>query len=526
MLRLATTCATAALLLALTPQQAGAQQGRQDETPPEQSSAIAVPEERINQAVAKLDELAQETLARTGIPGLAIAVVHGRDTLYAKGFGIRKAGAQERVDADTVFQLASVSKSIGATVVAAEVGKGKIQWNTPVARDLPWFTLTDPWVGQHVTVGDLYAHRSGLPDHAGDDLEIVGFDRRQILERLRWLPLDAFRAHYAYTNFGLVAAADAVAAAAGRDWADLSQEDLYLPLGMAATSSRHADFLKRTNRAAAHVRTAEGFKPLYTRAPDAQSAAGGVSSSANDMAKWMGMILNEGKYQGRSVIPGDALLPALTPQAVMQQPGSASTRAAFYGYGFVVSTRASGRTMLMHSGAFEAGAATTFVMIPSLKLGIVVLSNAYPIGAVEALAMNFADLAEYGRETQDWARRYTELTAPLTKPFGALAGAKPPAHPQPQLRPQAYAGTYFNDYFGRVEVAVRAGQLALTIGPEKKTVALKHWDGNRFVFDVPPPDSAAGSRSAVDFEPDDAGRITAMHVELLGQDGQGDFVRR
>jgi CubicO group peptidase (beta-lactamase class C family) len=87
-----------------------------------------------------------------------------------------------------------------------------------------------------VNVGDMYSHRSGLPDFAGDLLEDLGYDRHDVLERLRQLPLAPFRISYAYTNFGLTAAAESVAVAAGKSWEDLSDEVLYQPLGMTSTS--------------------------------------------------------------------------------------------------------------------------------------------------------------------------------------------------------------------------------------------------------------------------------------------------
>ena len=72
--------------------------------------------------------------------------------------------------------------------------------------------MFDPWVTHEVTIRDMYAHRSGLPDHAGDLLEDLGFTRAEILRRLRYQhPDSSFRSHYAYTNFGLTAAAVAVA---------------------------------------------------------------------------------------------------------------------------------------------------------------------------------------------------------------------------------------------------------------------------------------------------------------------------
>lgn len=500
--------------------------GAADTTPPAETSAVAVPPGQIDAAIAKLDELAKKTMQDTGIPGMAIAVVKGGATVYAKGYGVRKAGDPAPVDADTVFQLASVSKALGATVIAAQVGKGTIAWDTPVIKQLPWFALSDPWVTEHVTIGDLYAHRSGLPDHAGDELEIFGYSRHQILERLRLVPLQAFRASYAYTNFGITAGALAAAGAAGKDWEALSQESIYDPLGMASTSSRFADFIQHANHASGHVKTASGFKPLYTRQPDPQTPAGGASSSVNDMAKWMSMVLHNGSYGGKQIIPAKALLPAIVPQMPMGLPASAAARASFYGYGFVVSTQASGRVTLSHSGAFETGAATTFLMIPSLDVGIIVLSNTIPIGAVEALSMEFADLAQYGRVTQDWRSMFSELTAGIMQPFGALAGQKAPAYAQPALKPEAYAGTYANEYYGPVHVTNHDGKLTLTIGPAKISYTLSHWDGNRYVFAVGPPNSPEGSRSIVDFSVDEAGLVQGMQVEFLDTSGMGRFLRR
>lgn len=105
-----------------------------------------------------------------------------------------------------------------------------------------------------VTVGDMFAHRSGLHDHAGDLLEDLGYDRRQVLELLRLEPLDPFRISYNYTNFGVTAGAEAVAASAGVDWETLSSQAIYGPLGMTSTSSRFADFESAPDRAPGHMK--------------------------------------------------------------------------------------------------------------------------------------------------------------------------------------------------------------------------------------------------------------------------------
>ncbi|OOK70552.1 beta-lactamase family protein [Mycobacterium kansasii] len=210
MTRRAATAALVGMLLALVAcgpaQRASGPTSARSNVPPNEVSGLDIPAGRIDEAVAKLDGLVAELMKTSGIPGMAVAVVHGGKTLYAKGFGIKDAsktdGPDNRVDADTVFQLASVSKSVGATVVAHEVGTHVVTWDTPVVAKLPWFELGDAYVTSHVTIADLYSHRSGLPDHAGDPLEDLGYDGQQVLQRLKYLPLAPFRISYAYTNFG------------------------------------------------------------------------------------------------------------------------------------------------------------------------------------------------------------------------------------------------------------------------------------------------------------------------------------
>ena len=157
------------LLLLNTPVSAQAQV--QANPLPSQTSGVPLQAVRIDEAIARLDVLAGEIMRRSGIPGMSVAVVREGRTVFAKGFGIRKAGESAPVDADTVFQIASISKSLAATVVARQVGAGVVAWDSPIVGRLPWFRLGDPWVTDHVTIADMFSHRSGLPTYAGDDLE-------------------------------------------------------------------------------------------------------------------------------------------------------------------------------------------------------------------------------------------------------------------------------------------------------------------------------------------------------------------
>ncbi|MCX5516418.1 serine hydrolase [Kaistia algarum] len=488
---------------------------------PPQVSAVAIPDGQIDKAVAGLDGIAQAILKQSGIPGMAIAVVQDGRTVYAKGFGVRKVGETAAVDADTVFQIASLSKSLSGSVVAHQVGAGVIAWDTPVVAHLPWFALKDPWVTQHVTIADLFSHRSGLPDHAGDNLEDIGFDRRELLERLRLLPLEGFRDTYAYTNFGLTAAAESVAAASGKTWEDLATAVLYEPLGMNSTSSRFADFEKRPDRAFGHVKVGGGYQPKYQRQPDAQSPAGGVSSSVNDLARWMTMILQDGEFNGQQIIPEGALLPAITAEMISSPSYAVDARPSFYGYGFGVGITPSGRVLISHSGGFALGAGTYYAMLPSAHVGIVVLTNAAANGVAESVGASFMDLVQFGAVTQDWLGLYTPRFNAMSAPAGDLVGKSPPEHPTAAGKLASYAGVYDSPYFGEATIREVDDHLELSIGPAGKAYPLIHWDGDTFAVSPSSENEPDGSLSSVAFEPNGE-----MKIGYLDPNGFGRFVRR
>lgn len=491
---------------------------------PRRAPAMPLPRNAVVNAVAKLDGAAEQLMRSSGIPGMAVGVVYNGKTLYAKGFGVRDTRTGQKVDADTVFQLASLSKPLSASVVAQQVGVGTIRWDTPIVEALEWFALSDPVATRLVTVGDLFAHRSGLPEHAGDLLEDLGYERRTILQRLRLLPLGPFRASYAYTNFGVTAAAEAVAAAAGRDWAQLCDEVLYRPLGMASTSSRFADFLSRPNRAVGHVRVpgeaGAGYRPPRDpRNPDPQAPAGGVSSSVNDLTRWLAMMLADGRDNGTPLLDPKALLPALTPQMVSSPPEEPAERSGFYGYGFNVDTSAAGRVQFSHSGAFLLGAATNFVIIPDADVAIVALTNAAPSGVPEALTAQFTDLVEFGEIRADWAALYRDAFAGIDRPVGDLVGTPAPAQPSPARPLPAYVGSYANDYFGPATVTANGGRLTLSLGARPQTFDLAHRDGDVFTFALGSENAPPGSVSAATF------RGETLTLEYFDSDGMGTFTR-
>ena len=235
--------------------------------------------------------------------------------VFLKGYGVRKIGEPAGIDPDMVFEIASFSKPVASTVVAEVVGRGEVNWDSRIADLDPAFQLSDPAVTEQVTARDLFSHRSTLPELSGDTLEALGYTRPEILSKLRLVPLKGvFRKTYQYSNFGLTEGALAATRHLRESWEEVSEDLLYSKLGMNRTSSRFSDYLNRSNRAALHYLDQNGvFRYRYLREADAESPAGGVSSSARDLAKWLRLQLAGGVFDGQQIVDSVAVQETHTP---------------------------------------------------------------------------------------------------------------------------------------------------------------------------------------------------------------------
>ncbi|WP_411106401.1 serine hydrolase [Streptomyces sp. cmx-4-9] len=472
---------------------------------------------QVDRAVARIDGTVQEMMRRTGLPGVSVAVVHRDKVVHLKGFGLRRTGDDAPVGPDTVFQIASLSKPVSSTVVAGALTSPE-EWDR--RAQLPGFALKDPWVTGHVSLADLFSHRSGLPDHAGDLLEDLGYDQAYILDHLRMAPLAPFRASYAYTNFGLTAAAEAVARAKGTSWQKLAEDTLFRPAGMQHTSTRFSAFADAPDHAATHVKNPDGtWSARFVRDPDAQAPAGGVSSTARDMSRWLRLQLAGGSLDGKRIVPADTLARTHLPEIVSQQPTPPQNRTGFYGLGWNVSYDDAGRLRLSHSGAFELGANTNVTMLPLEQLGIVVLTNGAPVGLADAVALDFFDVAEHGRAGTDWLGLTSALYAQMADAERSPTDyAHPPAGAKPAADSSSYTGSYDNAYYGRATVtADDEGALTLSLGPRPERFPLTHYDGGTFSFETRG-ENAVG-RTGVTFADG------TLRVEYLDADHLGTFTR-
>ncbi|MFZ6645777.1 serine hydrolase domain-containing protein [Undibacterium sp. TJN25] len=463
-----------------------------------QNAAPEITREKVERAVDALKHYGLGHKDAFTPPGIAIAIVYQDEVVATLVDGVRQVSQPEKIDSNTAFQLASVSKPLGATVMAKLISQGvqwktateagKMGWDTPIQKLMPDFVLDSADVTHNVssriTLGNLYSHRSGLPEHAGDDLEGLGRSRAEVIQRLRYIPgvgKNFEEKKYAYTNFGLTAAGVAAANAAGMSWEAASSSLLYKPLDMRNTSSLYTDFIHNPNHASGHV--IRGGKWVFEkqRQPDAQSPAGGASSSVKDMAQWMRLYLADGKLGGKQYIPADALrelysahIDVSDEEKLAAKADASCDNAARYIYGWNACWN--GKSVrLNHSGAFTMGASTVVTLLPREKLGIVVLTNSEPHGVAEALARGFIELAE--NDQLDARKRFPELFAEMKQKMdeairgvqtGILDPSSCPVHGPADVNLGRYIGTYANAYFGPFDVVRENAYLSVVMGRGKE----------------------------------------------------------
>jgi CubicO group peptidase (beta-lactamase class C family) len=454
-----------------------------------------------------------------------VAIVYKDQVVLLKGYGVRKVGDLEKVDENTIFEIASLSKPIASTIVASLVGTGEVKWDDRIVDLDPGFRLSDPSVTSQVTVRDLFSHRSGLPDHAGDDVEELGYTRVEALGRLQYVPLTGeFRRTYAYTNFGLTEGAIAVADKLNRRWEDLADERLFSRLGMTHTSYRFSDYQNAKNKAALHF--FEDGRPVnrYVRDADAEAPAGGASASVRDLSQWLRLQIANGRWNGQQIVDARALDETHKPVICTGKStnGVCDPGVSYYGLGWNVGLDKAGRKTLSHSGAFLLGTSTTVRFLPDEGVGIIVLANTTPLGVPESIALTFMDLFQFGKlRVPNW---FDVVNPTFKNMISSAENASPnyskipaPSSPSPSRPLVSYIGHYDNRYYGTVEIIQERNALAMLLPPLGKHYDLKHWDGDTFTYYLAGESSGIGFRG-VKFL--DAGRSLLLQ-NYISKDDSG-----
>ncbi|RYZ45556.1 MAG: class A beta-lactamase-related serine hydrolase, partial [Sphingobacteriales bacterium] len=334
-----------------------------------------------------LDKHIEQVLRTFNVPGVGVSIVQNGKVLLAKGYGVKKMGTTDKVDENTLFLIASNTKAFTATALAMLVEEGKIKWEEKVIDHLPWFRMSDDYVTLHMTIRDLLVHHSGLPAYAGDAMLFPPsvYSRKEILAKLRGIPLvHDFRTTYAYDNILYLAAGEVVGKASGMSWEDFVQYRILDKLGMQRTLSRFSKIKSATNVSASHARSGNDIKVaehfMDQNIGDAGNPAGGIVSTAADMARWLIMHLDSGRINGKPALfkPSATaeLWKIVRPMPVTKSPDYLQPlQSNFFGYALGFRTYNYKQYQVVGHGGALKGFVSQIAMIPDLKLGISVLTN-------------------------------------------------------------------------------------------------------------------------------------------------------
>jgi CubicO group peptidase (beta-lactamase class C family) len=324
-----------------------------------------------------LDQYIQRGMRDWQIPGLAIAIVKNGKVVFMKGYGVKKAGKIDPVNEETLFMIGSNTKAFTATALAMLDHQKALSLDDKVTRWIPDFRLADPLASREVTVRDLLCHHIGFGTFQGDfTYWTSSLTRGQVIQKMSLIKAPySFRTKWGYCNAAFVAAGEVVPAVTSKSWEDFVREKILMPLNMKRTLMLSKDLSVTKNAAASHTIYKGKLITLPYPMIDNLAPAGSMSSNVREMSNWLIAQLDLGKFEGKQVIPSEAINKTREPGSYMgvDQRENPETNFYLYGLGFELRDR-KGKLIVSHTGGVD-GFVSSLVMIPSEKMGVIVLTN-------------------------------------------------------------------------------------------------------------------------------------------------------
>lgn len=360
----------------------------------------------------------EERLKSDNVPGGIFAVVKGDQIQHIHAFGVRSLATQEPVTPDTVFRIASVSKTFAAGLAARLQHEQRFSWNDPLIQYVPEFTFANPEFSNKVQVQHLLTHSVGIVPNAYDNLIEANYSSEQIVPYFQRLnPLCDPGECYGYQNVLFNLIENVLEKSTGSSYQALLSEYVFNPLGMNHSSVGMEGYQASENKATPHVRGRSRWfertvTPHYYHFP----AAAGVNTTARDLSQWL--IAQLGYRSG--VMP-DAVL------ADIRQPRIRTVRDlrrrdwrqhltnAHYGLGWRLYDL--GENSLVYHGGWVSGFRADIAYSPEHEIGLIVLINAESNVISEISTSFWADILPRMKREQ-WvpyyhASRARDVAAPI-----------------------------------------------------------------------------------------------------------------
>jgi CubicO group peptidase (beta-lactamase class C family) len=441
---------------------------------------------------ADLDAYVAAAMKTFSVPGLALAIVKDGKIVVSKGYGVRKMGDPTPVDEFTMFGIGSNTKAFTTAALATLIDQGKLSWDDPVYQRLPGFVMYDPYVSHEMTIRDLLTHRSGMGLGEGDLLfwPATTYKRDDIIYKLRFMkPVSSFRSRYAYDNLLYMTAGQIIPAVTGVSWDDYISQHIFAALGMNHSNVSTATYKAGDDYAFPHSRVDGKLQVIPFEVLDNVGPAGSINSCATDMAKWVQLQLNRGKFVDRDgrLFTEQRSREMWTPQTTLPTgdppPPLAALKANFADYALGWGLRDyQGRKLVGHTGGV-AGFVSRVMLVPEENLGVVVLTNAEEDGAFDSILYHVLD-HYFHLPGKDWIVAYKAVEEHEEKDAAETmkkAEAGRAADSKPSLPLEKYAGVYNDAWYGPITIRVENGGLVISFDHTPGMIGdLQHWQYDTF----------------------------------------------
>jgi len=444
----------------------------------------------------QLDGFVAKMLAEWAVPGTALCIVKDGKLLYAKGYGVKDLKTNAPVTANTLFGIASCSKSFTAACLSILADEGKLDWNKPVKDYMPDFQLYDEYVTRTLTARDLVSHRSGLPRH--DYVWVSApLNRKEMFDRLKYLPLNKpVYAQYQYNNLMYMAAGVLIERLSGKSWEEFMREKILDPINMKTTVLTYPEMLESTDYSLSYSDEKDPKKEAgFDSNVDGIGPAGAIKANVTEMANWLILQLNKGNAEGKTIVSEKNLNENHTPLAVVQPAEAKYAELGFgtYGMGWTLNTYR-GHQRRQHGGSIE-GYRSQMTVFPNDNLAIFITTNTGLVGYnfVSTITNYIADIY-LEKTTIDWNSRFrkdfieAKQKAAKTKIDNETQRQK---DTKPTHTLASYTGTYEHPAYGTLTVSLDNDSLKAEFHTEKINLrhyhydifeALGDWDNIKFKF--------------------------------------------
>jgi CubicO group peptidase (beta-lactamase class C family) len=481
----------------------------------------------ISSKLSGFDSYMQQVLKDWNTPGIGVGIVVNDKLVFAKGYGYRDYEKKLPFTPTTLCQIASNSKLFTAVSAGMLVEEGKLTWDKPVRESVPTIQFFNDQLNNNVTLRDMLSHRTGVTRH--DSIWFKSpFTRKELFEKLKYLePQEPMRQTFLYNNLMYAAAGNIVELKSGTTWEQFVRERIFTALDMSTSTYTIADMTRHPDHGVPYREKRDSFelyKIPYYEDTEGIAPAGAIISNIDELSHWLIALMNEGKYNGKQVLPANVLKETMQPAVGL--PNTLGEALGYWellnpAYGMGRQTAAYRGHLMTYHGGDLPGFHSQVSFMPNDKIGVIVLV----ISDHSAPLYNIVSYNVYerllGMDQTPWSQRRLQQRL-AGKKAGTEARAKAGSDRVPNTKPSHeladYAGDYENPAYGILQIGLKSDMLQFGFHTLQFPMSHFHYDR----FDTP--DDEQYGRFSLNFRTNPQGDIDSAVISL--DEGEVVFTRK